>query len=309
MSKISKLLLSSLILFVFTLSAFAQKDIVMSQYMHNRYALNTAFAGNREVLSAYGTYRKKWLDISGSPSSTFFSIHSPLKNEKIALGVEVYNQQYAVNNQTGFVLSYTYRLRLTQERRLAFSINGGGDFYSANWTKVNTLDTKVVDPVYTSNESNFTPILGFGSALYSKQFFVGFSIPNFYNYTPFMESGTNSFAPDKANYLLTGGYLFKVSNKWHLQPSFMARYNSQLDSFVDINATFIYNNMLWIGSGYRSTNDIVAMVGYQINQQLRFSYSLDYTMGEISSFNNGTHEIAIQYDFGFKVKTPNPKFF
>ena len=309
MSKITKHLISSLLLFVFVISAYAQKDIVMSQYMHNRYALNTAFAGNREVLSMYGTYRKKWLDISGSPSSTLFSMHSPLKNEKVALGLEVYNQQYGVNGQTGFALSYTYRLKMSKERTLAFSINGGGGFYSANWTKVSTFEEGQLDPVYASNESNFAPIIGFGSAWYSNQYFVGFSVPNLFNYDPYLEGGSNSFALDKANYLLTAGYLFDTSDKWHIQPSVMARYNPQLESFVDINATAIYNNMLWLGVGYRSSNDILAMVGYQINQQFRFSYSLDYTMGEISSFNNGTHEIAIQYDFGFKVKTPNPKFF
>jgi len=294
---------------VFTLSVFAQKDIIMGQYLHNRYAINTAFAGNREVLSMYGTYRKKWLDINGAPSSTLFSMHSPLKKEHIALGLEAYNQRYGVNSQTGFAFSYTYRLKMEHDSQLAFSINGGGSFYSANWTKVNTFDAKQPDPVYTSNESNFAPTIGFGSAWYSKDFFIGVSIPNFFYYDHYSKGGTNSFALNKANYILTGGYLFNLSNKWHLQPSAMARYNPQLSSCVDINATAIYNNMLWIGAAYRSTNEFVTMVGYQINQQLRFSYSVDYTMGEVSSFNSGTHEIAIQYDFGFKVKTPNPKFF
>ncbi|GEM_PF-563858 len=288
----------------------AQKDIVMSHYMHNCFALNTAFAGNREVISAYGSYRKKWMDIEGAPASMLFSMHTPLKNENVALGAELYNQQYGVNKETGFVFSYTYRLMMNDDSKLAFSINGGGAFHNSNWSEVSFLGSNVTpDPNFANNESNFSPIVGFGAAWYSNRFFAGVSIPNFFYYNAYVEGGEYSFELNKASYLATAGYLFQLADNWQLQPSFMARYNSAFDSFIDINATVIYNNSIWVGTAYRTTKDIVAMVGYQITPQLRFSYSLDYTTGDIGSFNNGTHELAIQYDFGYKVKTPNPKFF
>jgi type IX secretion system PorP/SprF family membrane protein len=196
---------------------------------------------------------------------------------------------------------------------LAFSINGGGSFYNSNWTEISTFDPQkgeqAYDDVFAANESNFAPVVGFGSAWYSNKFFLGLSVPNFFYYDPYVEGGSNEFALDKANFLATGGYLFSLSKKWHLQPSFMAHYNPEFDSSLDINATVIYNNMLWFGGAYRTTGDFVALLAYQVTPQLRFSYSLDYTTGDISSFNDGTHEVAIQFDFGYKVKTPNPKFF
>ena len=311
MKQLTEKLILALILVCSLAPLKGQKDIVMSQYLHNRYALNTAFAGNREVLSLYGGYRQKWAGIEGAPGTMLFSMHSALRNENVALGLEVYNQQYGVNKQTGFAFSYTYRLKLANKQKLAFSINGGGGFYNANWTEVNTYDpiNDGVDDMFSSNESNFAPIVGFGSAWYSNKFFAGFSIPNFFYYDAYVEGGDYSFALDKANYILTSGYLFELSKKWHLQPSFMARYNPEFESTVDVNATVIYNNQIWAGMAYRTTKDLVAMVAYQVTPQIRFSYSLDYTTGEISSYNSGTHEIAIQYDFGYKVKTPSPKFF
>ncbi|WP_430814610.1 PorP/SprF family type IX secretion system membrane protein [Carboxylicivirga sp. RSCT41] len=313
MKKALRIIVFATFLLVSFLPLTAQKDIVMSQYMHNRYALNTAFSGNREVLSLYGGYRKKWAGIDGAPGSMLFSMHSPLRKENVALGLEVFNQQYGVNKQTGFIGSYTYRLRMSGNQKLAFSINGGGSFYSANWTEVSTLDgiggEGAIDPEFASNESNFAPVVGFGTAWYSQKFFLGVSVPNFFYYNPYVEGGLNEFALDKANFLATGGYLFTLSKKWHLQPSFMARYNPEFDSSIDVNATVIYNNMLWVGGAYRTTGDFVAMVAYQVTPQLRFSYSLDYATGDISSYNDGTHEIAIQFDFGYKVNTPNPKFF
>ncbi len=311
MRKITRNLIVLVIMLLSVAPLSAQKDIVMSQYMHNRYALNTAFAGNREVLSLYGSYRKKWAGFEGAPGTMLFSMHSALKNENVALGFEVYNQQYGVNKETGFAFSYTYRLKLANKQKLAFSLNGGGGFYNANWSEVATFgsETGQLDDQFANNESNFSPIVGFGSAWYSNRFFAGFSVPNFFYYNPYVEGGESSLAFNKADYLLTAGYLFELGKKWHLQPSFMARVNAEYGSSVDVNATVIYDNVIWLGTAYRTTKDLVAMVGYQVTPQLRFSYSFDYTTGEISSFNNGTHEIAIQYDFGYKVKTPNPKFF
>ncbi len=311
MRKLVRNILVSIVLLLSVAPLSAQKDIVMGQYMHNRYALNTAFAGNREVLSLYGSYRKKWAGFEGAPGTMLFSMHSALKNDNVALGFEVYNQQYGVNKETGFTFSYTYRLKLAGNQKLAFSINGGGGFYNANWSDVATLGSASGQPddVFASNESNVAPMVGFGTAWYSNRFFAGFSIPNFFYFDPFVEGGSNSIALNKANYLVTGGYLFDVAEKWHLQPSVMARFNPEFGSAVDVNASVIYDNMIWVGAAYRTTKDIVAMAAYQVTPQLRVSYSLDYTTGAISSFNNGTHEIAIQYDFGYKVKTPNPKFF
>jgi len=310
MKTVSQNLMMAVFLLVTVLPLKAQKDIVMSQYMHNRYAINTAFAGNREVLSLYGGFRKKWAGFEGAPSSMLFSMHSALKNENVALGFDVYNQQYGVNKETGFSASYTYRLKLSGGQKLAFSVNAGGGFYSANWSEVATLgNSGSLDPEFAANESNFAPIVGFGSAWYANNFFMGFSVPNFFYYDPYVLGGENSIALDKANYLLTAGYLFELSRKVHLQPSALARINPEFGSFVDVNASLIYNNQLWIGAGYRTSNDMTAMVGYQVSPQFRFSYSFDYSTGEISSYSNGTHEVAIQFDFGYRVKTSSPKFF
>ena len=76
-----------------------------------------------------------------------------------------------------------------------------------------------------------------------------------------------------------------------------------------VSATAILLKSLMIGASYRTVGDIVGILGYQINPQLRFTYSLDYSMEKIASYNNGTHEVSLQFDFGYKIHSPNPKFF
>ncbi|WP_430810650.1 MULTISPECIES: PorP/SprF family type IX secretion system membrane protein [unclassified Carboxylicivirga] len=312
MMRVSQLILMTVFMLLVALPSKGQRDVVMSQYMHNRYAVNTAFAGNREVLSLYGGYRQKWLGFNGAPGSMLFSMHTALKKEQMALGLQVFNQQYGVNKETGFSLAYTYRLKMPKGQKLAFSINGGGVFYNAQWTDVDVYpgtNGGNDDPEFAANESNFAPAIGFGTAWYAHDFFLGVSIPNFFYFDPYSQGGENTFALERADYLLTAGYLFSLKQKWHLQPSVLARVNPEFGSFVDVNASVIYNNQLWMGVGYRSTKDLTAMMGYQITPQFRLSYSYDYSTGHISSYNHGSHELAIQYDFGFRVKSSSPKFF
>lgn len=309
MKQLIKPIVVALISFLSIVPVKAQKDIVMTQYMHNQYALNTAFAGNREVLSLFGSYRKKWAGIEGAPASMLFSMHSALKNDNVALGFEAYNQQYGVTKETGFAFSYTYRIKMSNRQKLAFSLNAGGGFHNSNWNDVVTMSGQLPDDVFSTNESNFAPIVGFGSAWYSNHFFAGLSIPNFFHYDPYTEGGSSSVALDKANYIISAGYLHELSKKWHIQPSIMGRINPHFGSIVEINASLIYNNSLWFGAGYSTSKDAIAMLAYQITPQFRFSYNYGYTLGDIGSYNSGTHEVSIQYDFGYRVKTSSPKFF
>lgn len=178
--------------------------------------------------------------------------------------------------------------------------------FSADWTDVKIFDPN--DVSFNANERKTNPTAGFGVGWYGDNFFTGFSIPSFFTYDEY-ENTSSVFDLSKSVYLVTGGYLFTFSPHWRLQPSLMMSFKPGRQNYLDVNSTLIYNDLLWVGLSYRTTQEIVAMVGYQVNPQLRFAYSFDYTTGEIGNYNNGTHEISIQYAFGYRIKTPNPKFF
>ncbi len=301
-----KFIALNILLFLAVALTTAQLEVSMSQYMHNRYTINKAFAGAHDALSLYGSFRKKWAGINGSPSGQFFSANTPLKNEKIALGLSLFNQQYAVSQHTGFSLSYTYRIKTNDHNWLGFALSGGGNFISAKWSNVFVIEEN--DESFNYNETSFNPIIGFGISMYSDKFFAGISIPSFFVQSEYADS--LSFDMGKINYIATAGYAFRADEKWIIQPSFMAQYDGMVSNiYVDLNATVIYNKLLWVGVSYRTTSDIVGLVGYQITPQLRFAYSYNYTLSNIGSYNSGTHEVSIQYDFNFKIQTPNPKFF
>ena len=98
----------TVLLLLISISLFSQERMLMtSQYIHNQYIINPAFAGSRETLSLFGSYRQQWKDVPNPPASMNFSTHAPLKNEHVALGLFVYNETYAVYKNTRATASYT----------------------------------------------------------------------------------------------------------------------------------------------------------------------------------------------------------
>lgn len=255
----------------------------------------------------YASYRKKWLGFEASPSGAFFTVSSPLKKENVALGAQFFNDKFGVSQNTGFNLSYTYRVRLTNEAKLAFGISGGLINYKSDWTDV-ILSSDQPDDQFTSMEQTTAPWAGFGVAIYHSKYFAGLSIPSLLYYDRY-QTGESTLDFAKIDYLFTAGYLYKINENFSVQPSTLVRINPNDQTFVDISATsFLMNSFLLVAS-YRTTNQVIGVVGYQITPQFRFTYSLDYDLDPIGSYNSGSHEVALQFDFGYKTNSPDPKFF
>ncbi|MGQ1785885.1 MULTISPECIES: PorP/SprF family type IX secretion system membrane protein [unclassified Saccharicrinis] len=300
--------ISLIIILLITLlsPALGQRELIMSQYMYNRYTVNPAFGGSHETLSAYASYRKKYASFENSPAGAFFSINSPLKNEKVALGAQFFNDKFATSQNTGFNVSYTYRLQLNQETRLALGITAGMVNYKSDWDDVVLADGN--DSEFIDGEQTMAPWVGFGAAIYHNRYFAGLSVPSLLYHDRF-GTGESTLEFTKIDYLLTAGYLYKISDNFSIQPSALVRVNLDDETFADLSATTFIMNSVILGASYRTTNQVIGVAGFQISPQLRFTYSYDYDIDPIGSYNGGTHEVALQFDFGFKIDSPDPKFF
>lgn len=284
----------------------AQNDLIVSQYQHNRYAINPAFAGNREGLTAFGSFRKQWAGIKGSPQSMLFTAHTPLKNEKITVGLNIYSQSYNVSKNTGIQATVGYRTRVTSNTWLALALQPGVSLRSSDWKSLDLMDPD--DDVFQEKESSASPLIGFGAAWYSKRHFVGFSTPTLIVSDDF-EQRDAAFSADKATYILTGGYLFNINKDFDIQPSIMASYNKQQDVIANVTASAIYKDLIWLCAAYQTNGEATITAAYQAMPQLRIAYSYGFTTGDLSGYNSGTHEISIQYDFVYRMKLLAPRFF
>ncbi len=64
----------------------AQQDAMYSQYMFNTQAINPAYAGSKDGLSAALISRNQWVGFEGAPNTTSFSAHAPLLGKRVGIG-------------------------------------------------------------------------------------------------------------------------------------------------------------------------------------------------------------------------------
>ena len=82
-----------LLCFVAVLPARAQQEPMFTQYMSNPGIINPAYAGSSGNINVNGLFRKQWLGIDWSPTTTTISINSPFKEYEIGLGLTFIDDQ------------------------------------------------------------------------------------------------------------------------------------------------------------------------------------------------------------------------
>jgi type IX secretion system PorP/SprF family membrane protein len=290
-----------------TLTTTAQNELIISQYIHNRYAVNPSFAGVRNGLSIFGSFRKQWAGIENTPQSILLTAHAPLKHDNLVLGLQAYSQHIHQSTNTGLMTAVGYRVSTGKHKWLSFALQPGVSLHKTNWADVRLMD-EASDDVFSENETSVAPLLGVGASWYGLKYFVGFSVQSLLVSDDFDQRDAK-FAPGDAVYVATGGMLFDMTDKFGLQPSMLMRFKKGEKSHLDATLSGIYNDFIWVSAGYRTDGDAVFGVAAQVAKRFRVAYHYEFTTGDLNGYNNGSHEISLQYDFIYKVKVVGPKFF
>ena len=111
---------------------FAQQDPQFTQYMFNMLPLNPAYAGVPKTLNVYLVDRYQWVGIPGAPNTLTFSLDVPTRNQKIGLGMYIYNDRLGPLSDYGVLGNYAYRVK-AWEGTLSFGIQAGIVKRWINW--------------------------------------------------------------------------------------------------------------------------------------------------------------------------------
>jgi type IX secretion system PorP/SprF family membrane protein len=280
-------------------AANAQHSTLYSQYMFNGLLINPAYAGSNDVLNVTGLSRMQWAGFDGAPRTSTLSMHSPLKNKRLNLGLTFLNDRLGVSSQNKITAVFAYRIFFGKSS-LAFGLQGGLNMIRNNWYNVHT--TTAGDQVFTAPYSQQTiPDAGFGIYFKKADYFLGVSMPALFT---FAEPGGINYKPA----LLTAGYLFTLSDNLRLKPSALVRYIKSSPWQFDLNLN-VYYKAIGLGASYRSGDAMVFMANYGITQQFTAGYAYDLTISKLGTFVRGSHEIMLRYEFGFKVHPQSPRYF
>lgn len=296
--------------------SFAQQLPQFSQYMFNTISINPAYAGSRETLSIVGLHRSQWVGIEGGPTTQTLSIHSPLRNEQVGLGLSVINDQLGYENFVFVYGDFSYTINTGENTKLAFGLKAGVTHY--NLDNFGFLDDEEVysDPFFSDVSSRWNPNIGLGLFWHTNEWYVGLSAPRVlntdYNLTNRIEN-VDYLALERIGYYLTGGYVFRLSDVTKFKPSVLAKVTNGAPISFDINANFLFFEKLWIGGGYRYNQDTTTLGGlvdFQVSRELRIGYTYEYFLSDLRPYTSGTHEILLMYEiFKPQKRIKSPRYF
>jgi type IX secretion system PorP/SprF family membrane protein len=302
-----KIILIALLLSAGT--AFAQQDALFSQYMFNKLIINPAYAGSRKVMTFDLVDRYQWAGIEGAPRTLTFSGHSPLRNPHVGLGFYVYSDNVGPSSDQGFMGTYAYRIMMAKGT-LAFGLQVGFSHISIDWYKL-----KVEDPdinLQGQGRNKFTPDASFGMFYTTNRFYGGVSstrlLQNEFGTT--LKNGVSTYSKLMRHFYAMAGYAFPVSENIVFRPSTLIKYVSDAPVQIDLDASFLFHNIFWIGAGYRSGETVILLTEFNIGQNLRIGYSYDIWLNALMRSITGAHEIHIGYDINLlKGRMYVPRYF
>lgn len=279
---------------------------------HNHFTsltINPAIAGSDNALSAAINYRNQWTGFKEAPKNSILTIHSPVKNNRIALGFHIDDRSHGIYNTTNYVGNYAYR---TEVKNGIFSmgLGFGAAVYSIKWNNLNAADLN--DELLQNNTSSAVmPVFSLGLYYYSEKYYAGFSLPNFLSHALSESSGSYKSKNDRTNYtyILQGGYDMEITSRILLRPSLLVKYNPKDATQIDLNTFLGYEEKMWIGLGYRNSNTYAGMLQFQLNYQIRMAYTYDFNTGELGKYINGSHEIGLNYIFRYSRRVIGPRHF
>jgi len=305
----------TVLLLVAGLNSLAQQDALYSQYMFNMLVINPAYAGSRDMLSATVVDRYQWIGFDGAPQTLTASVHTPLRNDRIALGLYFYTDKTGPLRDNGFVTNYAYRLHMGKENNLAFGIDFGIHKMSINWDKANPY-TESDLAFAQQEEGKLKPDANFGICYYGKQFYIGLSSRHLFENTMTVDdiSGSYTFRTLARHFYLMGGYAFTMNDWLVLKPSAMIKYTAQAPMNVDFNVSGFLANLFWLGVSYRTQrNAIVFMTEFNIGEHFRIGYSYDTYISKFSGQSQGSHEFMLNYEIDLfqtrLIRDLNPGYF
>ncbi|MBP8033082.1 MAG: type IX secretion system membrane protein PorP/SprF [Bacteroidia bacterium] len=308
----------SLLIIIVTLfssiCANAQYDAMFTQYMFNEMYINPAYTGSKDAMAVNLTHRQQWVNFPGRPITTSFTLHGPLANDKMGLGLSLLNEQIGKLNRNLVYLNYSYRLKVSEKGKLCFGLMGGIHNQVNKLSELKATETGDIQ-VSQNTPSIMSPNFGAGVYYYTNKFYAGVSIPRMVDDSYMFDPAgsiikSNKFNASKFHYYLTAGYVFEINEDLKLKPQAMMKMVQNAPLQYDVNVNCLIKNKIWAGVSYRSSADVSALLGIQINPQFLVNYSYDYALTKIQKYSQGSHEITLGYIFSYKQrKVVTPRYF
>ncbi len=277
----------------------AQQQSIYSQYIFNLYAVNPAYAGERDALSAALSYRAQWVGFEGAPKTQNFSIHSPLPNNKMAIGLIVQNDEIGARSTPSFMGTYSYKLKVNRTSHVSLGLQGGFLNYQYHWDDLDYRQS--LDPVAFGTDGNkWVANFDFGAMYITPKAYVGISVLSLNSAKTIPSESSDARLSTSINFI--AGKMYKLNHDLFLKPSTIVRAVTAGQMQFDLNLSAMYKNKFWLTTTYRYEYGAVVSAHMYVNDNFHFGYAYDIPLNGLLTEQSGTHELFIGYDFNIYNK-------
>jgi type IX secretion system PorP/SprF family membrane protein len=288
--------MKKLIILAIMCSSLVAKAQQEPQYTLNQFnsslEINPAYAGANDDASISLRYRKQWVGFDGSPSTLSFNGESKIIKKALAIGLTIISDNIGITKSTSADLSLASHVRLSEKSTISVGIKAGVYFLNSDFSKLTNVD--LTDPLYVTDNRTI-PYLGLGALFYTRKLYIGFSIPRLVSFENVAPQSTIT----KPHYYLYGGYRIIINDDIELRPALLGKYVAAAPFEADIALDVWYRNLIGLGVSYRTSDAVNFMIKTRFGH-FYIGYSYDMTVSGLRTFNSGSHEIYLGFEFGKK---------
>jgi type IX secretion system PorP/SprF family membrane protein len=290
----NKILYTTAIILLLTLSAAAQQMPMYGQYIFNSSVLNPAQAGARGDNQAGILGRYQWVGIDGAPNTQTAFANLSLTND-IGVAMGIYQDQAGPVREFTIQSDVAYSSRISRDWYLS-----GGLRMVANSMSVNLADLEDVvsstDPLLgMDHRSGLKFNMGAGILAFSNNHFFGMSMPR-----AIKVSNTDNYTASR-HFFIYGGSTIDITREISISPSGFFKKAAHAPMQLDINAVGSYDKMIDFGTMVRTNmakgivDAIGFLAGYHLNENWYFGYMYEYPTNPLSTATRQSHEISLRY--------------
>ena len=292
--------------------SFSQQDAQYTQYMYNTVSINPAYAGSRGHMSLAGLYRAQWVGLEGAPETQTFNIHTPIGYKGLGLGLSFVNDVIGPTSETFLDLDISYSIDLDFDKKLSFGLKPSINLLDVQFSELNQDTGQGTDPTLQQNIDNrFTPNVGAGIYYHTDKFYAGLSVPRLLETSHFEESSLST-AKEQMNFYLISGYVFELNPYLKFKPALLTKITQGAPLQLDVSANFMLDEKFIGGIAYRWDAAFSGMIGFNISNEFLIGLAYDREITDLgaTSFNDGSFEIILRYDFARAIgNLKSPRFF
>ncbi len=297
-----------MLVLVVSFAAKAQQDPSYTQYMYNMNVVNPAYAGSKEGIAFSLLHREQWVGLEGAPTTSTFSVHSPV-GKRVGLGLSAVSDKIGPVEEQNIYGDFSYAVDINENNKIAFGIKAGLTlqkigFYSRVFPTLPSSDN-----AFRENTANSNLNVGTGVFYtYRDQFYVGASIPNILK-APQLDYNGRQYGSEEKHFFITTGYVFNVNDNLKFKPSALAKSSFNAPLSFDVSTNFLFYNKWELGASYRLDDSFSGLVNIAVSNSIRIGYAYDRIISNLSAGARSSHEFMLLIDVGFSKKVSSSSRF